>query len=566
MASHNSQASEMHPPGINTHPGATSIFHSTTSSSSQLGQPMSKLVTVKLDDENFLTWKQQILFAIRGYGLEDYITKDVTVVPSQFITAESGTQVHNPEFVAHQRQDQLLTSWLLSSISTNILPHLVGFNTAKEVWEAVNQLFAAQSTARVMNFKLQLQTLKKGNLSMKDYLLKMKSICDNLAACGRPISKEDQVLSILAGLGGEFEPTVAVITSRIDTYSVQSASALLLTSENRTLQQLIIPDSPMQANLSFQSKKHWHYNSESQHKTNRGQHHFGRNRNRGRFSYNKIVCQLCGRSGHTVHKCYHRFDPSFSGTTNVNHPGQSSDYNRSTTTSSPNTMQALLTTPPTFVEDTCWFPDSGATNHVTNDLNQLSINSEYTGPEKIHVGNGMGLPITHVGSASLHVNSRVFHLKNLLHVPSITKNLLSVSQFCTDNNVYFEFNSTSCFVKDQRTKKVLLQGAVEGGLYKFTSLQSPLCNKTSKLNSPHEEPKKAQSVEQSPLYQSFTSSLTNLQTWHARLGHPSLKVVIRALSSCNIPYTSTHSISTLCHACQLGKSHKLPFIPSTTIY
>lgn len=172
---------------------------------------MSKLVTAKLDDENFLTWKQQILFAFWGYGLEDYITKDVTVVPPKFITEESGTQVHNPEFVAHQRQDQLLTSWLLSSISTNILPHLVGFNIAREVWEAVNQLFAAQSTARVMNFKLQLQTLKKGNLPMKDYLLKMKSIYDNLAAYGRPVSEEDQVLSIFTGIGGEFEPTVAVI-------------------------------------------------------------------------------------------------------------------------------------------------------------------------------------------------------------------------------------------------------------------------------------------------------------------------------------------------------------------
>lgn len=51
-----------------------------------------------------------------------------------------------------------------------------------------------------MNLKLQLQTLKKGNLSMKDYLMKMKTICDTLAACGQPISEEDQVLSILAGL------------------------------------------------------------------------------------------------------------------------------------------------------------------------------------------------------------------------------------------------------------------------------------------------------------------------------------------------------------------------------
>lgn len=31
-------------------------------------------------------------------------------------------------------------------------------------------------------------------------------------------------------------------------------------------------------------------------------------------------------------------------------------------------------------------------------------------------------------------------LKNLLLVPSIIKNLVSVSQFAKDNNVYFEFH------------------------------------------------------------------------------------------------------------------------------
>lgn len=70
---------------------------------------------------------------------------------------------------------------------------------------------------------------------MKGYVMKMKSICDTLAACGRPISEEDQVLSILAGVGPEFEPTVAVLTSTIDSYNVRTASALLLASENRVL-------------------------------------------------------------------------------------------------------------------------------------------------------------------------------------------------------------------------------------------------------------------------------------------------------------------------------------------
>lgn len=72
---------------------------------------MSKLATIKIKDENFLSWKQQVLTAIRGYGLGG------AIIPPHFISDNSGVQIYNPTYVAHQRQEQLLSSWLLSSIS-----------------------------------------------------------------------------------------------------------------------------------------------------------------------------------------------------------------------------------------------------------------------------------------------------------------------------------------------------------------------------------------------------------------------------------------------------------------
>lgn len=103
---------------------------------------MSKLVTVKLEDENYLTWKQQILIASRGYGLEYFIIGGSSI-PPQFIDGEAGTQIYNPTVVAYQRQDQLLTSWLLSFISPNLLPHFVGYDSGRGILEAINQLFAS---------------------------------------------------------------------------------------------------------------------------------------------------------------------------------------------------------------------------------------------------------------------------------------------------------------------------------------------------------------------------------------------------------------------------------------
>ena len=53
----------------------------------------------------------------------------------------------------------------------------------------------------------------------------------------------------------------------------------------------------------------------------------------------------------------------------------------------------------------------------------------------------------------------------------ITKNLISVDQFCKDNNVYFLFNANECLVKSQETDDILLRGRVgSDGLYMFPGL------------------------------------------------------------------------------------------------
>lgn len=83
------------------------------------------------------------------------------------------------------------------------------------------------------------------------------------------------------------------------------------------------------------------------------------------------------------------------------------------------------------------------------------------------MGCGEGLSISHIGHSNFFSSSRSFILRNLLHVPQITKNLISVSKFASDNHVFFEFHSDFCLVKNLVTRNVLLQGSLHDGLYKF---------------------------------------------------------------------------------------------------
>jgi histone deacetylase 1/2 len=64
----------------------------------------------------------------------------------------------------------------------------------------------------------------------------------------------------------------------------------------------------------------------------------------------------------------------------------------------------------------------------------------YQGQEQVLMGNGQGVKIQSLGHSNFQspYNPNVqLKLHNLLHVPNISKNLLSVSKFAQDNNVFF---------------------------------------------------------------------------------------------------------------------------------
>nr|KYP72734.1 hypothetical protein KK1_005333 [Cajanus cajan] len=84
-----------------------------------------------------------------------------------------------------------------------------------------------------------------------------------------------------------------------------------------------------------------------------------------------------------------------------------------------------------------WFPNSGASFHVTNNANNIQQLTPFEGPNHIFIGNGEGLPIDFVGSSNITrtLNSHFsLALHQMLHVPQITKILISISKFARDND------------------------------------------------------------------------------------------------------------------------------------
>ena len=100
-----------------------------------------------------------------------------------------------------------------------------------------------------------------------------------------------------------------------------------------------------------------------------------------------------------------------------------------------------------------WYPDSGATHHVTNDVHSLTDPALHQGPNQLLIGNGSGLTIHSTRSSSLTSCSHPLKLSNILLVPEIRKKLLSVYRLTNDNSVFVEFHSNYCVVKDEETRR-----------------------------------------------------------------------------------------------------------------
>ncbi|KAH9686754.1 Disease resistance protein [Citrus sinensis] len=439
--------------------------------------------------------------------------------------AQSSSRRENPDYIDWKKTDKLLQSWMLSSMADNVL---------------------IMSKARYMPLKMQIQTIKKGAMSVSDYFNKMKKIADSLGIGGNPLASTDFIMHLLTGLDENYESLVTTILARLekDSLIVEEVYSLMLSHETRVemskgkVQNELVHD--MLANFSQKGQNYNKFNNASQRGFNGG-NFTGMDNGKGGYNVDKeVICQICFIPGHGAYKCRNRFSQNFiprqgrggfrprGGFNYRGFPGQSQNmygkgyggfYGAATSTPRYNTPmfqgnvayqnanvlypqgfpliqgQSNVATPfanygvvpPTVptapfaptapvadygvVADPAWYIDSGATNHVTKEAGIFSSYSVYHGIDKLHVGNGMGLHIKHVGCTILNtLAAKPIYLNNILHVPAITKNLLSVSKLLADNDVVIEFHKTSCFVKDKNSGIILLKGIARGGLYQVEGL------------------------------------------------------------------------------------------------
>ena len=108
----------------------------------------SQPLAIKLKEKNFLLWRRQVLVAIEGHNLSQYIDW-VAKIPPRFASQEDALEDRvSEEFRLWEQQDQLLLSWLMASMSESILTQVVECDFTWQVWEKLQIYFASHTRAK----------------------------------------------------------------------------------------------------------------------------------------------------------------------------------------------------------------------------------------------------------------------------------------------------------------------------------------------------------------------------------------------------------------------------------
>uniref|UniRef100_A0A2N9F5W2 Retrovirus-related Pol polyprotein from transposon TNT 1-94-like beta-barrel domain-containing protein n=1 Tax=Fagus sylvatica TaxID=28930 RepID=A0A2N9F5W2_FAGSY len=496
----------------------TSLPANTNSSSSNNQTPIfllsniSTYVTVKLDHSNFLTWKFQITHILEAYSLLEYV-EGYNTCPPKFLVDELGaitTQV-NSVYSQWQARDKALMSLISATLSPSAHSLIIGQSSAYGMWTVLLKRYTFVSHSNILNLKKQLHDVEKNTDTVTQYLQRIKESRDKLAAVGALVDDEDLLHIVLKGLPSEYESFSTAMLTKSEPVSFEELHVLMITQEEllkssqenskeNSIMAMVANKGPSNPTLFNNSASRGGF-----HHRGRGNYN-GYNASNGVFPQsftqsnpnfsnpnpNRPTCQICYKQGHTALDCYNRMNFSYQGC----HP--------------PAKLAALASAAPPSPSTSCWISDTGATDHFTPDLGNLPDSSIYNDPQLVSVGNGQQLPISHIGNAQLYTSSYLFKLKNILRVPSMASNLLSINKFCRDNHYAFYFDFDCFHIHDRLTGKPFYKGLSRDGLYPLHGLSLPLRSHSSPSSS---------STRAVYLHSAkATASASNL--WHARFGHP----------------------------------------------
>jgi transposase InsO family protein len=385
---------------------------------------------------------------------------------------------------------------LVMTIDPTLYVHIKNENTVSALWNKLKQLFDDSGYTRKISILRTLISIRLENCdSMTSYVSQMVETAQRLKGTGFEINEQWIGSLLLAGLPEKFAPMIMAIEHSGIEISADVIKTKLLDMSSEV--------GSTETESAFWSKQRTK-------NTDRG----GKQKQTLDKTGKQIKCYNCKKIGHYKNQCPELKERQA------------------------NAFSAAFLKGKFSTED--WYVDSGASAHMTPNQEKLQRVRQVHEMKEIIIANQMSMPVKCAGDTQIttRVKNSQFDItvRNILCIPNLTTNLLSVSQLVANGNTV-SFKKNICHIHNQQ--KVLIGVAeLENGVYKLNTVKS--------------EKVLAATVVQA----------TDAKTWHRRLGHINSNDLERMKGGAveGVFYNEKADIQkSNCQVCCEGKQTRLPF-------
>lgn len=394
--------------------------------------------------------------------------------------------------------------------------HIRGYKTAKEIWDVLQVTFEDSGLYRRVSLIRQLTSTRLENCNgMEDYVNKVISAAHKLRNIdGNNVSDEWIATFLLAGLTDRFKPMIMAMES----------SNMAITSDAVKTKLLQDPKSSETSSSKALYTKGRRYGKN--HNQSSQQPFLSSADNK----QNVIRCYVCQEIGHISRFCPKKKKNAMTAVSNGKQTLNGLNNNNVPTASG---LFGGYSTTATSKDD--WIIDSGASFNMTG-RNDWLRNVKVALIDEISAANNAKMEVKATGQVNVIVdcegNIKNVPVTEVLHVPDLSVNLLSVSQIVLkDYTVVFDKFGCKIFDANQQLHST---GRHVNNSF-VMNLANPQCNHATSEN---------------------TSDL-----WHRRmahLNHSDLLKLSNGLSS-GISFNDKKQSSSPCVPCLQGKQTRLPF-------
>ncbi|GAB2212967.1 hypothetical protein Droror1_Dr00020975 [Drosera rotundifolia] len=302
----------------------------------------------------------------------------------------------------------LSSPWIASSLSEDVLLQVVHCTSARDIWTTLDTLNGTVSRSRVQSTKRKLHALVKGALSATAYIHQARALSRTPTLAGEFVSDTDLIFLILVGLPAVFDSAVAAIQLANPLPSLDTVTTTIIDFEQCLRGHTAATMSSIALAATIKSQENKPLSHGLSPASNRGSYRGARGRGSGTRGRAKsraapitgdslsVYCYKCGYLNHKANVC--------EAPSSATPPAQA--------------FTALQIFDQT---DALWYPDTGASNHITSNPFLTEGTTSYTGFDRIIMGNGSGVPI--ISTGNVHLSPSLI-LEKVLVLPHIQKNLL----------------------------------------------------------------------------------------------------------------------------------------------